>query len=79
MALKIEAEKMKAFKTRVDNLLIELDGSEAALGRMGDDRLRRAQLGAPELGEALPYETQTQHTDHQQHGGATWPGMSGNN
>lgn len=52
MALKIEAEKMKAFKTRVDDLLIELDGSEAAPGKMGDDRLRRAQLGAPELGEA---------------------------
>jgi hypothetical protein len=52
MALKIEAEKMRAFKTRVDNLLIELDGSEAAPGKMGDDRLRRAQLGAPELGEA---------------------------
>ncbi|MEV4684780.1 hypothetical protein AB0K36_28900 [Streptomyces kurssanovii] len=52
MALKIEAEKMAAFKSRVDRLLIELDGSEAAPGTMGDDRLRRAQLGAPELGEA---------------------------
>lgn len=52
MALKVEAERMKAFKTRVDDLLIELDGSEAAPGKMGDDRLRRAQLGAPEFGEA---------------------------
>jgi hypothetical protein len=38
-ALAIEAEKMKAFKKRVDDLLILLDGSEAAPGKMGEGRL----------------------------------------
>ncbi|MFI2368872.1 hypothetical protein [Streptomyces sp. NPDC018833] len=51
-ALAIEAQKMRGFKKRVDDLLIVLDGSEAAPGRMGDDRLVRGQLGAADFGEA---------------------------
>ncbi|WMX45920.1 hypothetical protein RGF97_15155 [Streptomyces roseicoloratus] len=51
-ALAIEAEKMKTFKKRVDDLLIELGGSEAAPGKVGDDRLACAQLGSGDFGEA---------------------------
>ncbi|MFQ6855805.1 hypothetical protein AAIB46_33750 [Streptomyces sp. 35M1] len=59
-ALVIEAQKMKTFKKRVDDLLIALDGSEAAPTRMGGSRLSRAQLGAAEFGEAqFLYESYT--------------------
>lgn len=51
-ALAIEADKMKTFKKRVDDLLLALDGSEAAPGKMGDGRLPRAQLGSGDFGEA---------------------------
>lgn len=60
MALAIEADKMKAFKKRVDDLLTQLDGSEAAPGKMGDGRLTRAQLGSGDFGEAqFLYESYT--------------------
>ncbi|WP_405186690.1 hypothetical protein OG582_25335 [Streptomyces anulatus] len=59
-ALVIEAQKMKTFKNRVDDLLIALDGSEAAPTRMGNDRMSRGQLGAAEFGEAqFLYESYT--------------------
>lgn len=51
-ALAIEADKMKTFKKRVDDLLIALDGSEAAPSMMGNDRLARPQLGSGDFGEA---------------------------
>lgn len=51
-ALAIEAQKMKTFKKRVDDLLIALDGSEAAPSRMGNDRMARGQLGSADFGEA---------------------------
>ncbi|MDQ1008166.1 hypothetical protein QFZ82_002651 [Streptomyces sp. V4I23] len=51
-ALAIEAQKMRGFKKRVDDLLIVLDGSEAAPGRMGEDRVSRGQLGSADFGEA---------------------------
>nr|WP_237523702.1 hypothetical protein [Streptomyces sp. SID5466] len=51
---------MKAFKNRVDDLLIALDDSEAAPARMGGGRMPRAQLGAVEFGEAqFLYESYT--------------------
>ncbi|SCG02232.1 hypothetical protein GA0115255_117021 [Streptomyces sp. Ncost-T6T-2b] len=51
---------MKAFKIRVDDPLIALDGSEAAPTRTGDGRMPRAQLGAAEFGEAqFLYESYT--------------------
>ncbi len=43
---------MKSFKKRVDELLIELDKSEAAPGKVGEDRLPRAQLGSSDFKEA---------------------------
>ncbi|MDT0402329.1 hypothetical protein [Streptomyces edwardsiae] len=52
MALDIQHGAMKGFKKRVDELLRELDESEAAPGRVGQDRLSRAQLGAAEFREA---------------------------
>jgi hypothetical protein len=52
MALDVQASAMKGFKKRVDNLLIELEGSEAAPGKVGADRLSRAHLGSPEFKEA---------------------------
>ncbi|MFJ2025170.1 hypothetical protein ACIODW_15415 [Streptomyces sp. NPDC087897] len=59
-ALAIEAQKMKAFKKRVDDLLIALGDSEASPDRMGDGRVARAQLGAAEFGEAqYLYESYT--------------------
>jgi hypothetical protein len=59
-ALVIEAQKMKTFKKRVDDLLIALDGSEAAPARMGGGRMSRGQLGAAEFGEAqFLYESYT--------------------
>ncbi|MFF8553024.1 hypothetical protein ACF058_09315 [Streptomyces sp. NPDC015501] len=59
-ALAIEAQKMKAFKKRVDDLLTALGGSEASPDRMGDGRVTRAQLGAAEFGEAqYLYESYT--------------------
>ncbi|MDJ0465156.1 hypothetical protein [Streptomyces sp. H27-C3] len=51
-ALVIEADKMKGFKKRVDDLLTELDKSEAAPDRMADDRLVRAHLGSEDFHEA---------------------------
>jgi hypothetical protein len=52
MALDIQHGAMKDFKKRVDELLVELDKSEAAPGKVGDDRLPRAQLGSAEFKEA---------------------------
>lgn len=52
MALNIQHNAMKAFKKRVDQLLIELGKSEAAPGKVGDDRLPRAQLGSSDFKEA---------------------------
>lgn len=52
MALDVQASAMKGFKKRVDDLLIELEGSEAAPGRVGADRLSRAQLGSGDFKEA---------------------------
>ncbi|MBD3552267.1 MULTISPECIES: hypothetical protein [Streptomyces] len=59
-ALAIEAQKMKAFKKRVDDLLIALGDSEASPDRMGEGRVSRAQLGSAEFGEAqYLYESYT--------------------
>jgi hypothetical protein len=52
MALDIQHSAMKNFKKRVDELLIELDKSEAAPGKVGQDRLSRAQLGSSDFKEA---------------------------
>ncbi|TGN72189.1 hypothetical protein E5083_30805 [Streptomyces bauhiniae] len=52
MALDIQHTAMKSFKKRVDALLVELDKSEAAPGKVGEDRLPRAQLGASTFKEA---------------------------
>ncbi|WP_367049313.1 hypothetical protein [Streptomyces sp. Je 1-332] len=52
MALDIQAGAMKGFKRRVDNLLSDLEGSPAAPGTVGADRLSRAQLGSGEFKEA---------------------------
>ncbi|MEU5899119.1 hypothetical protein [Streptomyces venezuelae] len=52
MALDIQASAMKGFKKRVDDLLTELEGSEAAPGRVGADRLSRGQLGSADFKEA---------------------------
>ncbi|MGJ5833974.1 hypothetical protein [Streptomyces ossamyceticus] len=52
MALDIQHDAMKQFKKRVDNLLIELDKSEAAPDKVGQDRLTRAQLGSADFKEA---------------------------
>lgn len=51
-ALDIQHSAMKEFKKRVDELLIELDKSEAAPGKVGQDRLSRAQLGSSDFKEA---------------------------
>ncbi|MBA8975136.1 hypothetical protein BJ962_001627 [Streptomyces aureorectus] len=52
MALDIQHGAMKSFKKRVDELLRELDESEAAPNRVGQDRLSRAQLGSADFKEA---------------------------
>ncbi|MEU1144687.1 hypothetical protein ACFYO9_00070 [Streptomyces sp. NPDC005863] len=52
MALDIQASAMKGFKKRVDNLLLELEGSEAAPGKIGATRLSREQLGSADFKEA---------------------------
>ncbi|KES03369.1 hypothetical protein BU52_30890 [Streptomyces toyocaensis] len=52
MALDIQHSAMKGFKKRVDELLRELDDSEAAPAKVGRDRLSRAQLGSAEFKEA---------------------------
>ncbi|MEU5520139.1 hypothetical protein ABZ759_05405 [Streptomyces sp. NPDC047860] len=52
MALDIQHSAMNGFKKRVDELLRELDDSEAAPARVGRDRLSRAQLGSAEFKEA---------------------------
>ncbi|MEW2389368.1 hypothetical protein AB0933_13525 [Streptomyces venezuelae] len=52
MALDVQASAMKGFKKRVDDLLTELEGSEAAPGRVGADRLSRGQLGSADFKEA---------------------------
>lgn len=52
MALDIQHRAMKDFKKRVDELLVELDSSEAAPGKVGDDRLPRAHLGSGAFREA---------------------------
>ncbi|MET7296784.1 hypothetical protein ABZS79_32605 [Streptomyces griseoloalbus] len=52
MALDIQHSAMKSFKKRVDELLRELDESEAAPTRVGQDRLSRAQLGSADFKEA---------------------------
>ncbi|WP_286251687.1 hypothetical protein [Streptomyces graminofaciens] len=52
MALEIQHDAMKDFKKRVDDLLIELGKSEAAPGKVGQDRLSRAQLGSADFKEA---------------------------
>lgn len=52
MALDIQHSAMAGFKKRVDDLLRELDESEAAPAKVGQDRLERAQLGAAEFKEA---------------------------
>lgn len=52
MALDVQASAMKGFKKRVDDLLTELEGSEAAPGRVGANRLSRGQLGSADFKEA---------------------------
>lgn len=52
MALDIQHNAMKGFKKRVDELLLELDRSEAAPGKVGRDRLTRGQLGSADFKEA---------------------------
>lgn len=52
MALDIQHNAMKGFKKRVDELLLELDTSEAAPGKVGQDRLTRGQLGSADFKEA---------------------------
>ncbi|MFC9925029.1 hypothetical protein [Streptomyces sp. NPDC127190] len=52
MALDVQHSAMKKFKKRVDDLLIELEKSEAAPGKVGEDRLPRAQLGSADFKEA---------------------------
>ncbi|MFG2887210.1 hypothetical protein ACGFYV_33820 [Streptomyces sp. NPDC048297] len=52
MALDIQHNAMKKFKKRVDELLIDLEKSEAAPGKVGDDRLPRSQLGSTHFKEA---------------------------
>ncbi|WP_121716253.1 hypothetical protein [Streptomyces sp. E5N91] len=52
MALDIQHDAMKGFKKRVDELLLELDRSEAAPGKVGQDKLTRAHLGSAEFKEA---------------------------
>ncbi|MEU9356077.1 hypothetical protein AB0D65_35025 [Streptomyces griseoloalbus] len=52
MALDIQHSAMKSFKKRVDELLLELDESEAAPTKVGQDRLSRAQLGSADFKEA---------------------------
>ncbi|MET9148386.1 hypothetical protein [Streptomyces sp. NPDC004042] len=52
LALDIQHSAMKKFKQRVDELLTELDTSEAAPGKVGQDRLTRAQLGSADFKEA---------------------------
>ncbi|WP_411158595.1 hypothetical protein [Streptomyces sp. TRM68416] len=52
MALDIQHNAMKEFKKRVDQLLTELDTSEAAPGKVGADRLTRAHLGSADFKEA---------------------------
>ncbi|MFG2814203.1 hypothetical protein [Streptomyces sp. NPDC048410] len=52
LALDIQHNAMKSFKKRVDALLVELDKSEAAPGKVGEDRLPRARLGASTFKEA---------------------------
>lgn len=52
MALDIQHSAMAGFKKRVDELLRELDDSEAAPAKVGRDRLPRAELGSPEFKEA---------------------------
>jgi len=51
-SLDVQHEAMKTFKRRVDALLEELDRSEAAPGKVGTDRLQRAQLGSSDFKEA---------------------------
>jgi hypothetical protein len=51
-SLDVQHEAMKTFKRRVDALLEELDKSEAAPGKVGTDRLQRAQLGSSDFKEA---------------------------
>ncbi|MGW0992896.1 hypothetical protein [Streptomyces sp. NPDC002520] len=52
MALDIQHSAMKKFKKRVDELLLDLEKSEAAPGKVGDDRLPRTQLGSSDFKEA---------------------------
>ncbi|GAA2455708.1 hypothetical protein [Streptomyces glaucus] len=52
MALDIQHSAMKSFKKRVDELLTELETSEAAPDKVGQDRLPRAQLGSADFKEA---------------------------
>ncbi|MGA5568208.1 hypothetical protein ACPCIX_06685 [Streptomyces pseudogriseolus] len=52
MALDIQHSAMAGFKKRVDDLLRELDDSEAAPTKVGKDRIERAQLGSAEFKEA---------------------------
>lgn len=52
MALDIQHSAMAGFKKRVDDLLRELDDSEAAPTKVGKDRIERSQLGSAEFMEA---------------------------
>ncbi|WP_432155627.1 MULTISPECIES: hypothetical protein [unclassified Streptomyces] len=52
MALNIQHSSLTSFKKRVDELLIELDRSEAAPGKVGQDRLPRVELGSSDFKEA---------------------------
>ncbi|MFP3992273.1 hypothetical protein U9R90_33360 [Streptomyces sp. E11-3] len=63
--LKVEAKAMAGFKKRVDNLLSELSGSEAAPNKMAADRVVRGHFGSPDFREAqFLYETfNTVHTE----------------
>ncbi|WP_156726529.1 hypothetical protein [Streptomyces apocyni] len=57
-ALKVEAKAMAGFKKRVDDLLKELTGSDAAPGKMSGERMTRSHLGSPDFREAqFLYET----------------------
>jgi hypothetical protein len=43
--LNVTLEDLRGFKARVDGLLDELDGSEAAPKKIGQDRVKSAQIG----------------------------------
>lgn len=56
--LKVEAESLQTFKTRVDGILRKLEGSAASQGKMAEQRVARTSFGGSSLGEADALYTQ---------------------